>query len=37
MGYKGVDLLEGLEGLEGVDVGVQILDLGSLQSVVAFA
>ncbi|CAN0318560.1 unnamed protein product [Laminaria digitata] len=31
---KGVNLLE---GLEGVDVGVQILDLGSLQSVVAFA
>ena len=34
MGKKGVDLLE---GLEGIDVGVQILDLGSLQSVVAFA
>ena len=31
---QGVDLLE---GLEGVDVEVQILDLGSLQSVVAFA
>lgn len=31
---QGVDLLE---GLEDVDVEVQILDLGSLQSVVAFA
>lgn len=31
---QGVDLLE---GLEGVDVEVQVLELGSLQSVVAFA
>ena len=31
---KGVNLLE---GLDGVDVDVQILDLGSLQSVVSFA